>query len=208
METIKPISVKKLSNNEKSNEIYLAQTGRINSLLSELYYRKSGEEFENANYRRSIQYLEKIPDLVPNKMPILMNLARCYYQLGDLPNAEKITKQMRAIDKKHPAAAINNAFFGILQKNYDRTVFWYDQILKATTLNDIDVLEVIAFLNEEYLKDPSEHAFLYGMGVLNHHADPKSAKKDLSKFIRFTKKKDDYKVLTNRAKELLTKLKK
>ncbi len=184
---------------------YVLQISRISALLTGLYYIQASIEHEAGNHRVAINFLSKIPQHVPNKIFIFMMLARAYYLLGDFHNAQKYTNEIKSINKKHPAVPINHAFFGIIQKNYDRTRFWYDQLLKLNNFTDVDIFSVITFLDEEYRKNPSEHAFLYALGIVNGFVDPITRKNNLQRFLRLTKNRTEYGVLRKRSQELLSK---
>jgi tetratricopeptide (TPR) repeat protein len=200
-ESILPISKNKSIDRESAKIEYIAQTGRINALLVDLYFLQSIVEQENPIM--ALSYLEKIPPKLQNNISILMNLAKSYYLIGDLNKAEDCTRKIKKIDRKHPAVAANLSFFGVRQKNYERAKFWYDELLKRKDLVNIDPMTLLEFLEEEYKKNPSEHAFLYGMAIINHFVDNKLVFRDLRKFLRLTKDKNEYEVLRKRAKELV-----
>jgi hypothetical protein len=132
-----------------------------------------------------------------------MVLALTNYLLGNLPEALRLTEEIRKIDKHHTTVSINNAFFGILQKNYERTKFWYDVLMKQKKLMDVDIFSVVTFLDEEYRNNPSEHAYLYALGVVNGCIDPTTVKANLQRFLRLTSHRTEYEVLRVRARELL-----
>jgi hypothetical protein len=179
------------------------QAGRVRALLAEIYFIQSRIAHDEGDYPTSISLLERIQPIVPNKIPVLIMLARTTYLSGDIFRAQRFTESIRRVDKKHPAVCINNAFFGILQKNYERTRFWYDILLKHKAMQDVDPFSVITFLDEEYGKHPSEHAFLYALGIVNGYFDPSTRKGNLQRFLRLTKNRNEYEVLRRRAMELL-----
>lgn len=185
----------------------IIQEGRVNAMLTELYFLKAQIADSSGDHPTAVFLLSKILLYVPNKIPVLINLARSYYLSGDFSNAQKCTKEMRQIDKKHPGIFLNNAFFGIIQKNYERVRFWYDEILKLTSIRDIDLFSVITFLDDEYKKYPAEHCFLYAFGIVNGYIDPNRRKIDLRRFLKLTKDRPEYEVLRRRAKELLGNIK-
>lgn len=179
------------------------QEGRVNAILAELYFLKAQIADSKGDHKTAISLLIKIIPYAPIKLFVLINLARSYYLDGDFFNAQRCTKEMRKLDKKHPGVFLNNAFFGIIQKNYERVRFWYDEILKLSAVRDIDLFPVITFLEDEYGKSPSEHSFLYALGIVNGYIDPKRRKVDLQRFLKNTRNRSEYEVLRRRAKELL-----
>lgn len=180
------------------------QAGRVRLFLSELYLLQARLAHDNKEYPTAISLLQRIRPNVPNKFPVFMMLARTYYLNGDLPNAQRNTEEMRRIERKHPAVCLNNAFFGIIQKNYERTRFWYDVLLRQKAIRDVDPFSVITFLDDEYRKNPSEHAFLYALAIVNGYIDSSIRKSDLLRFLRLTKNRTEYDILRKHARELLS----
>jgi len=201
-ESILPFFVEKEKN--MITIVHSVQAGRIRALLSELYFLQAIGLHNDGRIEESIKYLEKIPEHVPNRIPVLMMLARTNYLIGDVVSAKRYTDDIRKIDRRHPAVCLNLAFFGILQRNYDRVKFWYDELIKHKMLKDIDNLNpVITFLDDEYNKNPNEHAYLYALGIVNGYIDPLKRKSELKRFIRRVKNLREYQVLLKRAKELI-----
>jgi tetratricopeptide (TPR) repeat protein len=158
---------------------------------------------QSGKTEETVKYLEKIPKFIPNKIPLYMELARCYYLLGDTPKAEMYTKKISKINKKHPAVALNNAFFRIKQKKYPSVRFWYDELLKCKDLSEINPGEVLTFIETEYQKENTELAFLYSMAIVNHFLDETLISSDLEKFLSLTEDKNEYLTLRQKAIELL-----
>ncbi len=200
-ENILPVLEKKAQ--ISSDEVRKLQAGRVRTLLIDLYFLLAQVAHSENNNDKAIPLLLRILPSAGNKIPVLMVLARSYYFKGDIFNAQKCTNQIRSLDKKHPAVLFNNAFFGILQKNYERVRFWYEEILRMDAIKDVNVTDLIAFLDDEYRKLPSEHAFLYALGIVNGYIDPKTRKNDLLRFMKLTKSRNEYLVLRLRAQELL-----
>lgn len=179
------------------------QASRIRAILIELYYLQGMQYHEDGKVEEALTTLKKIPEHIPNKIPLYIMLARVYYLNGDISSAEVYTEKIRKINKKHPAVCLNYAFFGIRVKNYDRALFWYNMFLKNENLIDIDIYSVISFLETEYDKNQSELAFLYALGIVNGYIDSKKRKSDFRKFISKAKNRPEYKLLIQRAQELL-----
>ena len=152
--------------------------------------------------KESLEYLNKIPEHIPNPIPLYIMLARVSYLNGDEQGANYYTERIRKLNKRHPAVCLNYGFFGIKQKNYDRVKFWYDEFIKHKILIDIDIMPAITFLDEEYSKSPTELAYLYALGIVNGYVDVKR-KRDLQRFIKLTKNRPEYIILHKRAKELV-----
>lgn len=194
-----------LTQKERDNKIleYQIQSGRVRALLVEQYFLYGRILHDNGKIKEALEYFNKIPENVPNPIPLFIMLARLSYLNGDEKNANYFTEKIRKNNKRHPAVCLNYAFFGIRQKNYDRVKFWYDEFIKHKVIFDIDIMSVITFLDEEYSKCPTEHAYLYALGIVNGFLDLLKRKRDLQRFLRLTKNRSEYLVLQNRAKELI-----
>jgi tetratricopeptide (TPR) repeat protein len=179
------------------------QAGRVRLFLVEIYIIQARIAHDNKKYPEAISIFEKILPIVPNKITVWIMLATSYYFNGDLPSAQQYTDYIREIDKEHPAVCFNNAFFAILQKNYEQTKYWYDILVRMKEIRDVDPFYVITFLDEEYKKNPSEHAYQYGLAIVNGSMDVSIRRRELNRFIRLVKNRPEYDVLTKRAKELL-----
>lgn len=200
-EYLLPLLVKKESKEDAFE--YKIQSARVRALLCESYYFYGRLLHDQGKVKESYNYLLKIPEKVPNPIALFMVLARVSYLKGNDDDAKLFTDKIRNKDKRHPAVCLNYGFFGIKQKNYDRVRFWYDEFLKHKKLKDIDIFSVITFLDKEYSESPSEHAYLYALGIVNGFLDPVQRKHDLQKFVKLAKNREDYKLLVKRAKELL-----
>jgi len=194
-----------LTQKEKVKKIveFQIQSGRVRTLLVEQYFLYGRILHDNGKIPEALEYLKKIPEKVPNPIPLYIMLARVSYLNGDEKNANYYTEKIRKINKRHPSVCLNYAFFGIKQKNYDRVKFWYDEFIKQKVIVDIDIMSVVTFLDEEYSKCPTEHAYLYALGIVNGFLDLLKRKRDLQRFVRLTKNRSEYLVLQNRAKELI-----
>lgn len=200
-EYLLPILVDK----EKVNKIleFQIQSGRVKTLLIEMYFFYGRILHDTGKNKEALYYLNKIPEHIPNPIPLYIMLARVSYLGGDEQGANNYTEKIRKLNKRHPAVCLNYAFFGIKQKNYDRVKFWYDEFIKHKFLIDIDIMSVITFLDEEYSKDQTELAYLYALGIVNGYIDLIKRKRDLNRFIRLTKNRLEYTILHKRANELI-----
>lgn len=185
------------------DEVRILQASRVRNILLEAYFFEARTAHDRNENDIAIEILNKILPMVPNKTPVLILLSRSYYFNEDISNAKKYTNILKSIDKKHPAVYINNAFFEILHKNYEKVRYWYDEVLKLPAIKDVNIFSVITFLDNEYKNKQLEHAFLYALGIMNGYVDPKIRKTELQKFISITKGLSEYTVLRRRAQEIL-----
>lgn len=200
-ESILPLVMEK--ENKKEHIEHHLQAGRIRSLLVEQYFLYAQLLHDDGKIKESLVLFKKIPEHVPNPIPLFIMLARVSYLNGDAQSANDFTEKIRKMNRRHPAVCVNYAFFGIKQKNYDRVKFWYDEFIKQRDIIDIDLMSVITFLDEEFSQNPTELAFLYALGIVNGYIDMVKRKKDLQRFIRLTKNRPEYLILNRRAKELV-----
>ena len=189
---------------QEETSLDIQRSRHVEDIVCELSYQKAIEDMEHADYSRAIQLLERIESALPRNTRILMCLANAWYHSGNLDKAKDYTWAIGRIDKRHPAVAMNVAFFAILEKNYSRAGYWYGHLLKIKKLKEVNPLTVAAFLENEYQDHPEEHALLYGAAIVNGLLDPEIKQRDLQEFLRRTKGRPEYSPLRNRASAILS----
>jgi len=177
---------------------------RVQEIVCEISFRKAQNKLETADYDEAIRLLEHIKRALPKSTVVLMSLAYASYHSGDIDKAKEYTWALGGIDKRHPAVAINVAFFSILENNYDRAGYWYSRLLNMKEIKEADPLSTAAFLEKEYEARPTEHALLYGLAVVNGLVDPEIRERDLKRFLQLTRERPEYSSLRNRAIALLS----
>ena len=157
----------------------------------------------NGDNTRVVELLEPVLAAAPDNINALMTMARARYYLGDIRRAIHYTEQIRAANPEHPSVPVNLAFFNILEHNYEEVVRWYDQLLQMGEQAASVIPSVSAFLEERYQESPNEHAFLYGMAVVNGFFDDALMRDDLEAFLERTESHPEYEPLRERADHLL-----
>jgi len=151
--------------------------------------------------------IELLLPLLPKhseSIPLLLTLARAYYYVGNEKNAVHYTMEIGRIDRAHPAVPASRAFFSIRKRNYEEVKRWYDRLLSAKRVDKYDLLPSIStFLDERYEEEPNEHAFLYGLAIVNGIQDPLILKSDMQEFLSRTESQEEYAPLRKRAGELV-----
>ncbi|MBN8584797.1 MAG: hypothetical protein J0M37_06835 [Ignavibacteria bacterium] len=188
------------------NLLKSARLEKIDKMLAEAYFVTGLNAHLIGEMEKSRDALLKIPDLVINKIPIYITLARTYYFLGDLKQAKYFTDEIRLLDKNHSVVFLNNAFFSILNKNYKKVRYWYEEFRKLHQIKDLDLYSVIEFLENEFNKNKSEFAYIYGLAIVNGFIDIIIMKRELKKFITKAKKNRNYRTLIESANNILKEL--
>jgi tetratricopeptide (TPR) repeat protein len=158
-------------------------------------YKNIGIDFTNENkFNKAFYYLDKFLHYNKNDIPALSSMALCCFKLNDLPSAKKYTETIGKIDKSSPFYILNQAFFGIYEKNYASALHFYKEISKrGTTVDPSIITSVIAFLDQIYRVERKEHAYEFAIGILNkHHCQHKEGLKELRRFVKNVKKKPQY----------------
>jgi tetratricopeptide (TPR) repeat protein len=191
----------KLINVEDDNFKKFVQ-GRINALIVETYFLLGMIETEKENYELAKKYLAELIKYPVNKFRAYIQLANLEYLLGNLDMAKQYSEKASDIDKNHPAIYVNTAFFRILEKRYDKALYWYKRIADVKAIN-VDIPKLLEFLNDRYNENKKELAFLFAVGIINYFFyDHKNGLSDLSNFIRRVRNKQQYFSMKEYAKEL------
>lgn len=177
--------------------------GRINVIISELYILIGEELIEKKEYRVAKQCFIELLRLPINHFRVYIQLARLEYFLGDLNKAKGYTAKASEIEKEHPVVFLNNAFFMLLEKNYDRALFWYKKVISFTVI-DVYIPQLLEFFNQRYQENKNEIAFLFAMGIIGYKFyDMEQGVKDLSLFVNKAKGKKEYDKMVTYAKEIV-----
>jgi len=181
--------------------------GRINALIVETYLLLGMIETENKNYRLAKKYFLELLKYPIKKFRLYAFLAKLEYLLGNLNKAKQYSEEASKIDKNHPVIYANTAFFRILEKDYDKALYWYKRITALKSI-DLDVPGLLEFLNDKYGEDKKELAFLFAVGIINYFFyDRKKGLSDLSNFIRRARDKQQYIDMKKYAEELKERIK-
>ncbi|MDD2735225.1 MAG: hypothetical protein PHF56_14910 [Desulfuromonadaceae bacterium] len=170
------------------------RTGRLLAILTTIY-KNIGIDFTNEDkFNRAHYYLSKYLHYNKNDIHALSAMALCSFRLNDIASAQKYTDHIGKIDKSSQFYILNQAFFGIHEKNYASATHFYKEISKRGVVVGPDVITgVIAFLDRMYRNDRKEIAYEFAIGILNkHHCQYKAGLSELRKFIKMAKKKDVY----------------
>ncbi len=92
-ESILPI-VKEKENKKEYIEHHI-QAVRIRSLLVEQYFLYAQQLHDDCKIKESLVLFKKIPEHIPNPIPLFIMLARTYFLAGDEKNANKYTEEIR-----------------------------------------------------------------------------------------------------------------
>tara|TARA_B100000315_G_scaffold32482_1_gene27386 strand:+ start:1019 stop:2293 length:1275 start_codon:yes stop_codon:yes gene_type:complete len=182
LETLLPILESKVKPEDRKVEISkekstvkmpldLLRSGRLRVILNDCYVAISRIFIEEKKYREAINTLEKAIRTGADKYNCYAGLALALYYESGIEKAKEYTIKMNNEKKDTILYFLNMAFFSIKNRSYDEAIKYYDSIRKRknevikTTL----IEEVIQFLKNRHKEEPSEIAYLYGIGVLTYN---------------------------------------
>lgn len=177
---------------------------RYRDLLHVTMRREATLAHERGDQITAIALAEELLQSYPENVDLLMLLARSHYYAGDVGAANRFTREIKRIDPKHPAVPANLAFFAIKSRSYVDVRRYYDHLIGARLEKFQFLPSISLFLDERYEEQPDEHAFLYGMAVVNwlHSGDVEARNADLDEFLDRTEKLDAYAPLRKRAAQI------
>lgn len=140
--------------------------GRVNSLIVETCLLLGIIKIKNKHYIQAKQCFLELDKYPINKFRIYVNLAKIEYLLGNLDDAKQYTEKASKIEMNHPIIYLNRAFFYILEKEYDRALYWYKRFFKLKKI-DVEVPDLIEFFDDRYNENKRELAYLFAMGIVN-----------------------------------------
>lgn len=177
--------------------------GRINKIISEIYIILGDELTEKRDYRVAKQCFIELLKFQINQFRVYVNIARLEYLLGDLKKAKEYTSKASEIDKEHPVILLNNAFFMLLEKNYERALFWYKKVLSMNTI-DVNISQLLEFLYERFQERKEELGFLFALGIMSYgFYDREKGISDLSLFVNKARNKKEYEKMLTYTREIL-----
>ncbi len=174
--------------------------GRILFLLLNLYKNLGIDFVGNGEYTKGIEYLEKCIKYGGKDIDILSNAALASFYLNkNIDDAHMYTNQINEIEKNHQIYILNHAFFGIYKKNYSSALYFYKEIIKrGKNVDNAIIVGIIAFLDERKAENPKEIAYDFAIGILNKfHCQTKLGDKELQRFVKVAKKKDQYREIVS-----------
>lgn len=180
-----------------------AKIARIRQILHSTEFSLALEAHERGDHAKAVKILERLLPSYPKDFGYRTTLARAYFLAGDAEAAKRCTDELAQLDQSSPAVYVNRAFFCIREKKYKRAGEWYDKLMRSKR-DKLGVLPSVSeFLEEQYEADPSEHAYLYGLAIVNGLVDPSVLAEDLKHFLDATAGRAEYAPLRASAEALL-----
>lgn len=170
----------------RAKEIYEAQLSRFRDILHSLETTVALRAHAAGDDATAVNILNRLIPLYPENLNLHLTLARCHFYGGNLDGAIASTREVEKRDPGSPAVYANLAFFAILQKNYKRAAAYYEKLLKSRRDKAAVLPSVSEFLEERYAETPTEHAYLYGMAIVNGAVDSEVLREDLLTFLEVT----------------------
>ena len=155
------------------------------------------------NYKKGINYCERILHLNPNNFAAICNMALYQFHFGNKEVAHQYIDKLKELYPKSDHTLIDVAFFRLIEKDYQSALRGYKKLKHKYRNVTFNVPEVVEFLDEQYnaLKDP---AFLFASGFLNcHYGDMQSGKNDFKDFLAKADQKE-HEILIKETNRLLS----
>jgi tetratricopeptide (TPR) repeat protein len=179
------------------------QVRRLTELLHGAMIRLAIDSHTNGEHSTAVALLQQLLPAYSKNIDIRLTTARALFYLGDLKGAVQQTNEIIKIDRANPAAFANQAFFAIRKRKYDDAGKWYERLRISKRALTVSLETVTKFLDERYEEDPDEHAYLFGLAIVNGLDDPEAMRVDLLEFLQKTQDRPEYHPLRKRASLLV-----
>ena len=198
------LALRKMIVDMKSDQFKSRIEGRINAILTEVYILLGEDYVFKKEYKLGRQcFLELLSFNGINYFRPYVFLAKLEYLLGSLKKAKEYTSKASEINSEHPVIYLNNAFFNLIEKNYDRALYWYKKIF-ALSFADVDIPQLLEFFYDRYQENKKEIGLLFAMGIIDYKfSDRGRGISDLRLFLNQAKSKDDYESMVEFANAII-----
>jgi len=139
---------------------------------------------EKRDIKRGIMVCEKIIQLDSYNIFALLNLARLFYETGEVDRSFDIAKKLLEYYPRNAAVELDIAFHKIMKKEYKSAFRHYERLISISQdqLN-FNPIEVIEFLDKQF-EITKEPALLYASGLISfHYGDPQIAEQSFNSFL-------------------------
>jgi len=179
---------------------------RFQSILDTAEFSIAARAHETGEHAKAVRILERLLPRYPADFDYRTTLARAYFLAGDTDAAKRCTAELAKLDPGSPVVYVNYAFFCILEGKYKTAGNWYEKLSRSRR-DKLEVLTSVSeFLEAEYDAAPNEHAYLYGLAIVNGLIDPTVLHSDLRRFLEVTDDRREYLPLRTRALAVLRQL--
>lgn len=178
-----------------------------------IYYLDKAGYYEDLDKKKELMksaknYAEKAVKINENNFRMCQNLALFEYIERNIPEAKKYTQKVLKITPRSPLPHFNVAFFALREERYEDAL---DEYKKIRINEEVNILEIIEFLEKELEKHPDNLGFLFASGWLNlKYADEEMGAEQLNNFLDQLDQADKntkykYSVLIREAGDLIKK---
>jgi len=159
---------------------------------------------EERNMDKSIVLINKMFRLDENNYDGHLRMTFYEYLKGNLLGSRKHFRRCKNINPRHPCTLFDQAFFYILDGEYEKATKAYKKI-EGSTVDGLVAFEVAYFLEEEYQKNNKEIGLLFAAGFVNTQlvGHKEIGIKQLKKFCSLAKGKSEYNDFFNKAQGIL-----
>ena len=155
---------------------------------------------EENNEDKSMMLANKALNLDENNYDCNARMALYEYLNGNILGSRKHVKKCKKINPRHPCTIFDQAFFYILDKQYNLAAKRYKK-LETCNVDGLMAFEVVFFLEEEYKKNKMEIGFLFAAGYVNFKfvEHKEIGLRQLRQFCKLARDRTEYKDFYNKA---------
>lgn len=181
---------------------------RLGEILAKLYTQVSHDYHNSNQNEKAFKFLLEAEAVIQDNGANYWNfvqLARLYYEAGDLNKATLYTDKMEASKGFTNEVALNRGFFSVIKGDSAELIKNYKRLRpNKSRINGVDVL---AFLNRESSKFPQHAAlFKYAMGFIKmNYVTYSEGRKELGKLISEIRTNPDYSKITAHCQLIMAK---
>ena len=181
------ISIKKENNKQEIlMPIDVLRSGRLKSILSNVYIGQARKHAANQQYTKAIEFANKGIRSGADRINGLAAIAICYFFTGDYGKAEEKVDEIGAIDPNNSIYLVDKAYFLQRDKKYSEALKKYHCLIECEIHAGSTLpAEVIEFLTERLKENPNEASFNFSLGFMEYHfGDKKRAHKRFRSFLK------------------------
>jgi len=176
---------------------------RVKNKLLDLYVELGiGYWYYFEDKDRAKEFTLKADKLNSNIFNVHQNLALYEYLEGNREQSEFHTKRARKINPRSDLPYVNQAFFAVLDKNWDKLL---GNLKQVKNIHDTNPVTLISFIERERDRRPDNLGLLFYNGWFNiNFVDEGRGKEQINEFLEKTEDKiDEYELLIKESQKIL-----
>lgn len=189
---------------EHTDTVRTVLLGRVNALLIEILLGQGDGAFDFGRFQSAKKFYEDVLAVNPENLAVCTRLALICYKLGDIGSSKRYTSRAEEISKGNLFTLANEAFYALIELKWDTALSKYKKFETVPSV-PFNVLESIAFLDEEYIKTKNK-GLLFAIGFFNIlFVDRKEGRKTLESFIKRVKTQPEFSRMISYARHIVSK---